>query len=86
MLGMTKDQLLAVAERAIKTFAQAFLAVIVAAQVTSIVDVDWTQSLGVAALASFMSLLTSVVSWNVGPAEGPSAGSFEVDAEDQAEA
>lgn len=73
MTGMTKDQLLAIAERAVKTFAQALVAFILAAKVTNIIEVDWGQAAGVAALAAVLSVLTSVASWNVG-APGPSLG------------
>lgn len=72
MVGMDKDQLSAIAERAIKTFAQALVAFILAAKVTNIVDVDWAQAAGVAALAAVLSVCTSVASWNLGPDEGPS--------------
>lgn len=47
--------------RAVKTFAQAMLAVLALGQAgTGVLDVDWRAALGVAALASVMSLLTSV--------------------------
>lgn len=61
---------IAAAERAIKTFAQALAAVLVAGA-TSILEVDWQQSLGVAALAAVLSVCTSVGSMAVGNA-GPS--------------
>lgn len=73
MGSMSKDQLLAVVERAVKTFAQALVAFILTAEVTNIVQVDWAQAAGVAALASVLSVLTSLASWNVGE-PGPSLG------------
>lgn len=48
-------------ERAIKTVAQTAIAVITGSQVLNVVDVDWTQVAGIAALAGVMSLLTSVL-------------------------
>ena len=48
-------------ERAIKTFAQAAIAVIGADQLISVLDVDWPQVAGVASLAAILSLLTSIV-------------------------
>ena len=48
-------------ERAIKTFAQAAIAVIGADQLISVLDVNWPQVAGVAALAAVLSLLTSIV-------------------------
>lgn len=72
MGGMSKDQLLAIAERALKTFAQAFVAFILASEVTNIVQVDWAEAAGVAALAAVLSVGTSLASWNVGKSEGPS--------------
>lgn len=70
---MTSDQVRAIAERAVKTFAQTFAAVILAADVASIYEVDWQQAAGVAALSAVLSVLTSVASWNVG-STGPSLG------------
>ena len=48
-------------ERAIKTFAQAAIAVIGTDQLISVLDVNWPQVAGVAALAAVLSLLTSIV-------------------------
>lgn len=47
------------AERAIKTFAQALLGVL-ATGVVGILDVDWPGALSAAALATLVSLLTSI--------------------------
>lgn len=54
-------------ERAVKTFAQAFLATLIASEVVGVLDVDWKQSVGVAALATLMSVLTSVASGPISP-------------------
>lgn len=58
-------------ERAVKTFAQALLS-LWGAGAFDILHVDWSQSLGVAAGAGVLSVLTSVVSLPVGPAGSPS--------------
>jgi len=50
-------------ERAIKTFAQTFLAVVGGGQLVGIADVDWLGAASIAAVASVLSLLTSVVAW-----------------------
>jgi hypothetical protein len=54
-------------ERAVKTFAQTMLGVITASAAMSIVDVDFVQALGVSALATLMSLLTSVLQYDRKP-------------------
>ncbi len=51
-------------ERAIKTMAQTLIAFITASSALSIVDLDFGQSAGVAALAGIMSLLTSVLTYD----------------------
>ena len=48
-------------ERAMKTVAQTAIAVITGSQVLNVIDVDWAQVAGIAALAGVMSLLTSVL-------------------------
>ena len=48
-------------KRAIKTVAQTAIAVITGSQVLNVIDVDWGQVAGIAALAGVMSLLTSVL-------------------------
>jgi hypothetical protein len=53
------------AERAIRTFAQALLALI-GTDLVGIVDLDWPQLLAVGATAAVVSLLTSVVATGVG--------------------
>lgn len=62
---------IATAERAIKTFAQALIALI-GTQMVNIVSLDWPQMLGAAATAALVSVLTSLVSANFGPNPGPS--------------
>ena len=57
-------------ERAIKTFAQALVAVFAAG--VTILDIDWMQSLAIAGTAALLSILTSVASNNVGSYYGPS--------------
>jgi len=54
-------------ERAVKTFAQTMLGVITASAALSIIDIDFAQTLGVAALATLMSLLTSVLQYDREP-------------------
>jgi hypothetical protein len=51
-------------ERAIKTFAQTVLGIITASAALSIVDIDFSQAVGVAALATLMSLLTSILTYD----------------------
>ncbi len=72
-MDITTDQLKALAERAVKTFAQAFVAYVLAGEATSLYEVDWATGFGVAGLALVLSLLTSLGSWNVGE-PGPSLG------------
>lgn len=48
------------AERAIKTFAQAALALLSTSQLVSVINVNWVEVAGVALLAAILSLLTSV--------------------------
>lgn len=65
-----KRFVLATAERAIKTFAQALLALFVGG--VTILTIDWQQALAVAGTAAVLSILMSVVSKNLGKWEGPS--------------
>jgi hypothetical protein len=59
------------AERAVKTFAQAFAAYLVA-EATGILDIDWTTGASVAGLATLLSVLTSVGSDAITTGTGPS--------------
>ena len=68
----TKEFWLAALERAIKTFAQALLALL-GTNVASITDVDWQQALGVGGLAFVASILLSIASAGIGKS-GPSLG------------
>ena len=63
---MTKQFWTDTAERAVKTFAQALLAVLTVQGVSDILDVDWGRALSVAALATVISLLTSLLSVKLG--------------------
>jgi hypothetical protein len=56
------------AERAIRTAAQALLA-LWATDVAGVLEVDWVQAGSVAALAALMSVLMSIVATNVGDHE-----------------
>lgn len=60
-------------ERAVKTVAQSMLATIAAASALSIIDVDFGQVLGIAALAGLLSLLTSVLTFE-GKVKGAESG------------
>jgi hypothetical protein len=59
----------ATAERAIRTFAQALAAVLVAGA-TNLLDVDWVAALGTAGLATLLAVLTAVGTARIGP-HGP---------------
>ena len=69
---MLSDKLfwIAAGERAVKTFAQALVALFVAG--VTVLTIDWQQGLAVAATAAVVSLLTSVASVRLGSFEGPS--------------
>lgn len=60
----------AAAERAVRTLAQSMIAVLAVGQ-TNILTVDWQSALAVAATATVLSLLTSIVASGVGNT-GPS--------------
>lgn len=60
----------AAGERAVKTFAQALVAVFAAG--VTILDIDWVQSLAIAGTAALLSVLTSIASNNAGSYYGPS--------------
>lgn len=66
----TKAFWLATLERAVKTFAQALAAVLVASG-TGVLDTPWTSAFSVAGMAAVLSLLTSVGSAQFGN-NGPS--------------
>ena len=60
----------AAGERAVKTFAQALVALFVAG--VTVLTIDWREALAVAATAAVVSVLTSVASVRLGEFEGPS--------------
>jgi len=60
-MAKLKDYLNYSVERCVKTCAQTAIAVITGSQVLNVIDVDWGQVAGIAALAGVMSLLTSVL-------------------------
>lgn len=62
----------ATGERALRTFAQA-LAALIGAGAVSVIDIDWAASIGIAATAALLSVLTSIGAAEVGAA-GPSFG------------
>ncbi len=68
----TKAFWVAAAERALKTVAQSALALLTVDATTTVISVDWTSGAAVAATAGIVSLLTSIVSENVGPSGSPS--------------
>lgn len=59
------------AERAIRTFAQAFLA-LVGATAFDVLQADWAGLVGVSLGAAFLSLLTSIVASEIGDKGTPS--------------
>ena len=61
------------AERAIRTAAQALLA-LWATDVSGVLEVDWVQAGSVAALAALTSVLMSIVATNVGDHESAEFG------------
>jgi len=67
-----KPYLLAMLERAIKTAAQTFLA-LVATNATGITDVDWAAVGSAVALATVLSVVTSLASIKFTPTTGPAA-------------
>jgi uncharacterized membrane protein YdfJ with MMPL/SSD domain len=58
-------------ERALKSFAQALLALVGAGQV-GVLDVAWPTALSTAAMAGLLSVLTSLGSAKIGAADDPS--------------
>jgi hypothetical protein len=67
----TKFFLRQLAERAIKTFAQTFVALAGAAQMDWL-TLDWAQLAATAAIAAGLSVLTSIASDKIGPTDSPS--------------
>jgi hypothetical protein len=71
MSTLTPDFWKAAAERAIRTFAQAFLA-LVGATAFDVLHADWASLIGVSLGAAFLSILTSVVASEIGDKGTPS--------------
>jgi hypothetical protein len=63
---VTTQFLTDLAERAVKTFAQALVAVLTVQGVSGVLDVDWPRALSVAGLAAVVSALTSLASGGIG--------------------
>lgn len=61
---------LAAGERAVKTFAQALIAMFVGGM--TILTIDWQQALAVSVTAALVSVLTSLISAPLGTNPGPS--------------
>ena len=77
-MGMSiLENLAPIGERAAKTFAQAMIAYLAVGEISSLYDIDWGAAFGVAGLATLLSVLTSILSWNAG-VPGPSLGGSEV--------
>lgn len=60
------------AERAIKTFAQAAIAAL-GAGATGLIGIDWINVLSIAGFATLVSILTSIVSTKIGDSDTASA-------------
>jgi len=69
-LIFSRQFMLATAERAIKTFAQALAAIFVAG--VTVLNIAWLDALAVAGTAALLSVLTSIASSHVGRWPGPS--------------
>ena len=67
----TKIFLRQVAERAIKTFAQTFVALAGVSQMDWI-SLDWAQLAATSGIAAGLSVLTSIASDKIGPIDSPS--------------
>jgi hypothetical protein len=63
---VTKQFWIDASERAVKTFAQALLAVLTVQGVSDLLSVDWGRALSVAGLATVISFLTSLLSLRLG--------------------
>lgn len=48
------------ADRALSTFAQTFVATLIATSVTTVIDLEWSEVSGIAALAALISLGQSI--------------------------
>lgn len=68
----TRHFLAQLAERAVKTFAQALAAALIA-DGTDVLNTAWSDRLSVAGMAALLSVLTSIASGYVGSSNTPSA-------------
>lgn len=73
---MTRAYVLAVLERAVKTFCQT-LAALLGVDGLDLLSVDWKQALSAAGLAALLSILTSIASGGFGN-DGPSLATEEL--------
>ena len=69
----TSEFALALFERALRTFAQAFGAFL-AAGATGVLDADWQTAASVSGMAALLSVLTSIAAGAVAPDSGASFG------------
>jgi hypothetical protein len=67
----TKSFLMQLAERAVKTFAQTFVALAGASQMDWL-NLDWQHLAATSLIAAGLSILTSIASDKVGPTDSPS--------------
>jgi hypothetical protein len=67
----TKSFLMQLAERAVKTFAQTFVALAGASQMDWL-NLDWQHLAATSLIAAGLSVLTSIASDKVGPTDSPS--------------
>jgi hypothetical protein len=65
------------AERALKTFFQVFLAVVIEERIFNAFELDWQQMAGIGLGAALISVATSVVSSRVGDHESASLIDFD---------
>ena len=70
---LTREFAVDTIERAVKTFAQALLAVLAIG--TPLWEIPWTEALGIAATATVISLLTSLASAGLG-AKGTASATY----------
>jgi len=68
-----------VAERALKTFFQTFLAIVVEERIFNALELDWQQMVGIGLGAALISVATSIVSSQVGSHESASLIDFDDD-------
>lgn len=78
-----KAFMLSAGERAIKTFAQALIAMFVGG--VTILNINWTDALAVAGTAAIVSLLTSIASNGIGKWAGPSLADEAIVEEDESD-